>query len=65
VQLNSELNTIPSWVAVFVPLVMLALTIGLGEFLAARRMHNSVTDAVSTAVYFFLDGVQVGWRGAA
>ncbi|KAL4424010.1 hypothetical protein ABPG75_001311 [Micractinium tetrahymenae] len=41
-------NTIPSWVAVFTPLIMLALTIA----------HGSITDAVSSAVYFFLDGVQ-------
>jgi hypothetical protein len=47
-------------VAVLVPLVMLALTIAMGEFLAARRTHASVTDATSTALYFFLDGVQVG-----
>jgi hypothetical protein len=59
-QLHSELNTIPSWVAVFAPLMMLALTVAVGEFLASRRTHASVTDAVSTFIYFFLDGVQVG-----
>ncbi|KAL4423522.1 hypothetical protein ABPG77_006545 [Micractinium sp. CCAP 211/92] len=51
-------NTIPSWVAVFAPLVMLALTIAVGEFITSRRQHASITDAVSSAVYFFLDGVQ-------
>lgn len=56
--LDSSLDTIPSWVAVFAPLMMLALTIGVGEFLASRRQHRSITDAVSTALYFLADGIQ-------
>lgn len=48
----------PCRVAVFAPLIMLALTIAVGEFITSRRQHASITDAVSSAVYFFLDGVQ-------
>ena len=58
-------DTIPSWVAVFVPLVMLALTVTVGELLASRRQHATVTDAVSTLLYFLFDGIQaraLSWR---
>lgn len=58
-QLNSEVDTIPAWAAVFGPLMMLALTVAVGEFVASRRQHASATDALATAIYFFLDGVQV------
>ena len=37
---------------------MLLITVGLGEFLASRRQHASITEACATAIYFFLDGVQ-------
>jgi len=45
-------------VAVVVPIIMLALTVAVGEFVTSRRQHISITDAMSTAVYFFLDGIQ-------
>ena len=39
--------------------MMLLLTVAVGEFLASRRQHAGITQALATAVYFFLDGVQV------
>ena len=56
-------DTIPAWVAVLVPLVMLALTVAVGELVASRRTHRSLTDAVAATMYFFLDGVQVSACG--
>lgn len=56
--LNSEVDTIPAWAAVFAPIMMLLLTVLVGEFLTSRRQHASITQAVATAIYFFLDGVQ-------
>lgn len=58
--LNSEVDTIPAWAAVFAPIMMLLATVLVGEFLTSRRQHASITQAVATAIYFFLDGVQVG-----
>lgn len=43
----------------FAPIMMLLLTVLVGEFLTSRRQHASITQAVATAIYFFLDGVQV------
>ena len=42
---------------------LLLLTVLVGEFLTSRRQHASITQAVATAIYFFLDGVQVQWVG--
>lgn len=61
--LNSEVDTIPAWAAVFAPIMMLLLTVLVGEFLTSRREHANITQAVATAIYFFLDGVQVGMCG--
>lgn len=38
-----------------------ALTVVVGEGIYSRRQHKSATDAAATAIFFFLDGVQVGF----
>ena len=50
--------TIPNWVAVVIPLIMLIVTLSLGEFIYSKRQHNSITDAFAVVIYFFLDALQ-------
>lgn len=50
-------DTIPSWVSVVIPLILLIISLLVGEFLLFKPMHRDITNAVSTSVHFFLDAV--------
>lgn len=52
--------TVPTWVAIVIPLLMMLCTIIVGEFVYSKRQHHSVTDAIAVTLYFILDAFQVG-----
>lgn len=50
--------TIPNWVAVVIPILLMIVTIVVGEFFYSRKEHHSITDAVAVTLYFLLDAFQ-------
>ncbi|KAG7672061.1 hypothetical protein Ndes2526B_g06972 [Nannochloris sp. 'desiccata'] len=50
--------TVPNWVAVVIPILMMILTIVVGEFFYSKKQHHSITDAVAVTLYFLLDAFQ-------
>lgn len=53
---NNE-STIPYWAAILASFAALVVTILLVELWLARRLHADITDAVSAAVHFIVDGM--------
>ncbi len=51
--------TIPGWVPVIIPLIMLIATVAVGELVYSRYQHHNLTDCLATMLHFILDGVQV------
>lgn len=49
--------TVPSWAAIVVPLLMMLLTIVVGEFLYSKSDHHSVTDALAVTFFFLADAI--------
>lgn len=52
--------SVPNFVPVLVPLLTFAFTVVIGEFISSKSQHNTVTEAVASALFFVLDGIQVG-----
>lgn len=52
--------SVPNFVPVLVPLLTFAITVVVGELISSKSQHNTVTEAVASALFFVLDGIQVG-----
>lgn len=50
--------TVPSWAAIFIPLLMSIATLIVGELYYSRSEHLCLTDALAVIIYFLLDLVQ-------
>ena len=50
--------TVPDWVPVVIPLLTFVITVVVGELISSKAQHNDVTEAVATALFFVLDGIQ-------
>jgi len=48
-------DTIPAWVAIVIPFVLMIISLWIGEFILFKKVHRNVTMAVSTALHFFID----------
>jgi membrane-associated phospholipid phosphatase len=49
--------TVPGWASIVVPLLMMLLTIVVGEFLYSKSDHHSVTDALAVTFFFLADAI--------
>ncbi|KAL6767978.1 hypothetical protein ACKKBF_B37335 [Auxenochlorella protothecoides x Auxenochlorella symbiontica] len=50
--------SVPNFVPVLVPLLTFAITVVVGELISSKSQHNTVTEAVASALFFVLDGIQ-------
>ncbi|GAB4813543.1 hypothetical protein N2152v2_000589 [Parachlorella kessleri] len=50
-------STIPYWVAVVVPLVLMLISFLVGELLLAQHWHGTISSAVASVVFFTFDGI--------
>lgn len=48
-------DSIPTWVAIIVPFILIVLSLLVGEFILFRKVHRNVTEAVATVLHFFID----------
>ena len=41
-------DTIPAWVAIIVPFILVLISLFIGEFILFKKVHRNITHAVST-----------------
>ncbi|BDA50727.1 probable phospholipid phosphatase 1 [Coccomyxa sp. Obi] len=50
-------NSVPAWAAWAIPLILLILTVLVGEFVLYRPLHANITNAVTTSLHFIIDSL--------